>query len=472
MARLGLVWRLALILVAALATIQLIAFAAFVYQRDRGMATGRPSRLADQVAALVRLLDDALPDERAVALAAVRVAGLGAVVETLPPPAAGFRLRRIEQMVRDALDAPGRAVSAELRAARPAGAGAGMLGDLFARRVVIAVELASGEYLTVEAAGALVNRIVGIPMGFLLSAAAVLVTGLAILGVARETRPLRRLAAAMDRFGAEGRPTILPEHGAPEMRTVIRVANAMQTRIAALLRNQGLMIGAIAHDLRTHLTRLRLRLESIPDDARRDKAVRDVEDMRVLIDGALAFARGTFTETQRDPVDLGAMLAREIEERRQAGADASLALPAAPIVVRGSAAGLARAFANLIDNAIKYGDSARVTLSADATGATVTVDDRGPGIPAADRALVFEPFRQRDAARNRDRGGAGLGLAIARQVVERHGGTIVIEDAPSGGARLRVALPLQAQLSDFTGDQASRRSARNGGSAPISQAPR
>lgn len=440
MARLGLVWRLALILVAALAVFQFLAFGAFLLQREQRGTEGFQPRLTAQVAALARLMDDSLPDERHVALQAVRVAGLNAAVVAKPPAIEGIRLQRAEQWLRQELGA-NRAVSIVLRAARADTDRPRPIRDLFARRVEIAVELASGEYLTVETAGELLSRIFGVPIGFVLSAAAALVTGLAILGVVRETRPLRRLAAEAERFGQEGRPVPLPERGAPEMRAVIRATNAMQARIAALLRNQGLMIGAIAHDLRTYLTRLRLRLESIPDAERRDKAVRDVEDMRMLIEDALAFARGAFAEARMEPVDLGALLAREVEERRLAGHQATLVLPPSAIVIQGSAAGLGRAFANLVDNAIKYGDAAAVALAATGTGAAVTVDDRGPGIPVADRTQVFEPFRQLDESRNRDRGGAGLGLAIARQVVERHGGTITIEDAPSGGARFRVTLP-------------------------------
>jgi two-component system osmolarity sensor histidine kinase EnvZ len=440
MARLGLVWRLALIVVAALAVFQFLAFGAFLIQREQRGTLGFQPRLTAQVAALARLMDDSLPDERHVALQAVRVAGLDARVVAKPPPADGFRLQRAEQWLRQELGAD-RAVSIVVRAARPEGERWRPIRDLLARRVEISVQLASGEYLTVETAGELLNRIFGVPIGFLLSAVAALVTGLAIFGVVRETRPLRRLAVAVDRFGMEARPDPLPERGAPEVRSVIRATNAMQARISTLLRNQSLMIGAIAHDLRTYLTRLRLRLESIPDGERRDKAVRDVEDMHALIEDALAFARGAFAESRLEPVDLCALLAREVEERRLAGAEASLAQSAGPVTIQGSAADLARAFGNLIDNAIKYGDAAMVALHVDAGQVQVTVDDRGPGIPPWEREQVFEPFRQLDEARNRDRGGAGLGLAIARQVIERHRGTIVIEDAPEKGARFRVTLP-------------------------------
>jgi len=449
MARLGLVWRLALIVVAALAALQFIGFAAFLMQRERGTTTGTHPRLTTQVAALVRLMDDSLPDERAVALNAVRVAGLDASIVARPPAPEGFRFLRGEQRLREELGAPGRTVLVHLRA-DDAGDGAfRLLRDLVSRRAVISVELASGEYLVVETAGELLNRLFGVPLGFFLSAAAMLVTGLAILGVVRETRPLRRLAVAVDRFGMEARADPLPERGAPEVRSVIRATNAMQARITTLLRNQSLMIGAIAHDLRTYLTRLRLRLESIPDTARRDKAVRDVEDMHALIEDALAFARGAFVESRMEPVDLGALLEREVEERRLAGAEATLARPATPVTIQGSAANLARAFGNLIDNAIKYGEAAILVLAVDAGQVTVTVDDRGPGISPREREQVFEPFRQLDESRNRDRdgavggvgSGAGLGLAIARQVIERHRGTIVIEDAPEKGARFRVTLP-------------------------------
>lgn len=436
MARLGLVWRLALIVIAAILAVQLVFVAVILAQRGRGAEAGFPPRLPEQVAALARLMDDSLPDERAVALQAVRTAGLAASIAARLPAPDGIHLPRAEELIRRALPDRSRPISVYLHA----GGGSGRpIRDFLSRRVVMAVGLASGEVLVVETAGELLSRIFGLPAGFLFSFIALAVAGLAILGVVRETRPLRQLSASVDRFGRELQAAPVPERGAPDVRALIRATNRMQERIASLVRNQGLMVGAIAHDLRTYLTRLRLRVEAIPEPERRDKAAGDVEGMQLLIEDALAFARTAFAEARADPVDLGRVLARAVEDRPQARLEA----PVPQVTLRGSEAALTRAFANLVDNAIKYGERAEVRLALLPDAVLATVDDHGPGIPLRDRARIFEPFHRLDESRNRDREGAGLGLAIARQVIESHGGTITVEDRPgaAGGARFTVRLP-------------------------------
>ena len=444
MLRLSLLWRLALIVIAAVLVIQLLALGGFYLQRERASEFGVQPRLPEQVALLARLLDESNAEQRAVALRVVKSVGLAAWVEDREPAwiATGVRAARVERRIKDALGEPSRTVAARI-GADPDGLieGARPLRDLLTRRLVMFVELASGGYLVTEASGELLSRVLGLPAGLLVGAAAFLVACLAVLGVARETRPLARLAASVDRFGARVEPTLLEERGAPDVRAVIRAVNTMQSRIANLVRNQGLMIGAISHDLRTYVTRLRLRVESIPDADRRARAVGDIEDMQTLMEDALAFARGAFAEAKSERVDLARLLARECEERVAGGAEISIALPDQPVVVTGSAVALGRAIGNLIDNAVKYGRRADLALSSGPPAAVLTVDDCGPGIPPDARDAVFDPFSRLEASRNRDQGGAGLGLAIARQVAESHGGTIAIEDAPTGGARFRLSLP-------------------------------
>jgi signal transduction histidine kinase len=447
MLRLSLVWRLALIVIGAVVVIQLFGLAGLYLQRERASEFGVQPRLPEQVAALVRLIEGSNAEQRDMALRVVKAVGLAAWIEPRRPDwiATGWHAVRVERWIAAALDGPPRTVAARIGAdpdsliegSRP-------LRDLLTRRLVMFVELRDGGYLITEASGELLTRVVGLPAGVLVSSVALLVACLAVLGVARETRPLARLAATVERFGAKVEPVLVPERGEPDVRAVIRAVNTMQSRIAALVRNQSLMIGAISHDLRTYATRLRLRVESIPDAERRARAVGDIEDMQTLMEDALAFARGAFVEAKRERVDLAEIVARECDERAAAGVAVDAALPGRPVVVAGSAVALARAVANLIDNAVKYGERAELTLSASPRAAVLTVDDHGPGIPAEARESVFDPFSRLEASRNRDRGGAGLGLAIVRQVAESHGGTIAIEDAPSGGARFRLTLPLAA----------------------------
>jgi signal transduction histidine kinase len=168
--------------------------------------------------------------------------------------------------------------------------------------------------------------------------------------------------------------------------------------------------------------------------------------MSVLLDDALTFARTSFASSRSEQVDLTEIVRHECSERAASGHTIKCDVSATPIHVLGDPAALARIAGNLIDNAIKYGGEAAVTLSQVGTQAgseaIMLVDDRGPGVPSAARERIFEPFLRLEASRNRDRGGAGLGLAIARHLVVSLGGTIAVEDRPGGGARFRVALPM------------------------------
>jgi signal transduction histidine kinase len=212
----------------------------------------------------------------------------------------------------------------------------------------------------------------------------------------------------------------------------------MQERIASLVKGRTILLGAISHDLKTFLTRLRLRVEAIPDPDQQARAARDLEDMTALIEDALALARGAAVSERRDEVDVAELLAQQAADRKEVSL--SVASPA-PVKVRGDAVALRRLFANLLDNALRYGASAEVGLERSGSEVIITVDDDGPGIPALERSAVFEPFYRIEPSRSRETGGAGLGLAIARAIVEAHGGRISADLAPKGGARIRVVLP-------------------------------
>lgn len=441
MPRIRFIWRLALILVAALVVIQLVAVAAYYVQRDRATRAGLHLPLPDQIAALVQLLDHASPEQAALVLRAVNGAGLRAEVRPDRPTIsdADWRLDRVEAALASYLGGGDRFISARL-----IGVGGGQAQQaraLLNGRARVVVSLASGGYLVVETAGELLARLFGLPAGFWAGIIGFIVMALAILAIARETRPLSRLAGSVERFGAALEPTPLAEKGAPEMRALIGAINRMQSRIATLVKSRTFVLGAISHDLRTYLTRLRLRVETLPPGDVRERVVRDVEDMQALVEEALAFAHATFVEPKKQPVDLVQLATRECEERTAMGAAVSFDPPPQPVVVAGTPAALGRVVANLVDNAVKYGGRADVTVAAVGDSAQITVGDRGPGIPPGERELIFEPFRRLEDSRNREKGGAGLGLAIAHQIVELHGGTITVTDRPGGGARFTVGLP-------------------------------
>jgi len=444
MLRIRFIWRVALILVAALVVVQLLAAAAYYVQRDRVTKAGFHLPLPDQIAALVQLLDHATPEQAALALRAVNGAGLRAEIRPDRPSVSesDWRLERIETALASYLGGGDRFISARL-----IGAGDGQQSaaqqarSLLTGKVRVVVSLASGGYLVVETAGELLARLFGLPTGFWAGIVGFVVMALAILAIARETRPLSRLAGSVEQFGAALEAVPMPEQGAPEMRALIGAVNRMQSRIATLVKSRTFVLGAISHDLRTYLTRLRLRVETLPAGTVRERVVRDVEDMQALVEEALAFAHATFVDPKKQPVDLVQVIARECEERAAMGDSVSFTAPPQPMVIAGTAAALGRVVANLVDNAIKYGGQADVAVAAVGETVEVTVDDRGPGIPPAQRELVFEPFRRLEDSRNREKGGAGLGLAIARQIAEIHGGTIAVEDRPGGGSRFRVRLP-------------------------------
>ncbi len=305
----------------------------------------------------------------------------------------------------------------------------------------VTIGLATGGYAVLETRGDILRRIWGVPPGFLLGALGALVGLAAIIAIMREARPLRRLSGSVARFADGAVPDPVDARGAPEIRRLIAAFNDMQERIASLVKGRTILLGAISHDLKTFLTRLRLRIEQIPDAEQKARAASDLDDMTALIEDALALARGAAVSERREEVDVADLLAQKVADRKDISLTRTPSKPAATAKVRGDAVALRRLFTNLIDNALRYGKSAAVTLEQGGQEVVVTIDDDGPGIPQLERSAVFEPFYRIEPSRSRETGGAGLGLAISRAIVEAHGGRISADAAPQGGARIRVVLP-------------------------------
>lgn len=185
-------------------------------------------------------------------------------------------------------------------------------------------------------------------------------------------------------------------------------------------------------------------MEKIPDETERAKAVRDIDDMSALLDDALLTIEDRACIRPQELADLGEILEREADDRRFSGETVTLSFDLesrAPLVL-GDAIALRRMIANIVDNALKYGGAAAISARSTGGHTTITVDDKGPGIPPELRAHVTEPFVRLEASRSRRTGGAGLGLAIAQNVATAHGGSLSIDDAPGGGARVSLTLPL------------------------------
>jgi two-component system, OmpR family, sensor kinase len=223
------------------------------------------------------------------------------------------------------------------------------------------------------------------------------------------------------------------------MIAAIDVFNSMQARLKRLLHERTHMVGAIAHDLRTPLTRLAFRLDDLPG-ATGEKVRNDIEEMKTMIAAALDFIRDQSQHGQYERLDFRLLVERVVEEHSDLGHDVTLT-PGPAVTIEGVPLALRRAVSNLFDNAIKYGERARLTLGVRDTHCVLEVDDEGPGIPEALQSQVFDAFFRIEGSRNRNTGGIGLGLAAVRTIVLEHGGDVTVANRKPKGLRVTVILP-------------------------------
>jgi signal transduction histidine kinase len=257
------------------------------------------------------------------------------------------------------------------------------------------------------------------------------------------TRPLGRLARAATALGGDINQPPLPEQGPSEVRDAAAAFNRMQARIQSYVAERTEMLAAIAHDLQTPVTRLRLRLEKVTDENLRDKLVADLGAMQGMIQEGLDLATGVGNGGMMQRVDLDSLLSSVCTDAIDAGQDVALdgqtraSILAIPIALQ-------RCLANLVDNAVKYGRYARVTAAREGSKAVIRVRDGGPGIPEDQIEKVFDPLYRIETSRSRETGGTGLGLTIARNIARKHGGTLTLRNAPGGGLQCTLTLPLNA----------------------------
>jgi signal transduction histidine kinase len=256
----------------------------------------------------------------------------------------------------------------------------------------------------------------------------------------RFVRPVKQLAGAVRRFGVNPQAPALAESGPREFREVIRAFNTMQAQIQKFVAQRTMMLAAISHDLRTPLTRVRLRGELIDDEIQQAKLFRDVDEMQTMVDGALAFFRGDADEEATTSFDLAGVLQTIANDYADQGIEISYLGPAHAVYC-GRPFGLKRAFTNLIDNAVKYATPPEIQLCCRERFVTIAVRDRGPGIPPDALARVFTPFYRVDRSRNRATGGVGLGLTATQAIISGHGGEITLCNQPGGGLEALVTLP-------------------------------
>lgn len=268
----------------------------------------------------------------------------------------------------------------------------------------------------------------------------VAVVVLSLIAVRWATRPLDTLANAAEQLGRNIHRPPLDETGPVEVQRAARAFNTMQARLIGYIRDRTRILAAMSHDLKTPITRLRLRSELLDDPQLRSKFDKDLEEMEAMVNGTLDFMRGVENEERAQPVDVNALVQSLQADLQETGGKVETEGAAQEPYV-GKPQALKRCLGNLLDNAIKYGKSARVVIDDSHERLELSVLDEGPGIPVAALERVFEPFYRLEESRNRETGGTGLGLSIARSIAESHGGSLSLRNRPQGGLAATLSLP-------------------------------
>ncbi|TDQ82378.1 signal transduction histidine kinase [Dongia mobilis] len=445
-----LAWLL-LILVTAVLASQAVTVLLHNINRNEVLLRLEDQRAAERIAALATFLDHTAPIlRRGVADAMsgpsldVRVGPEPLVAQPQPP-------RDLVPLATALADRLQRVAWREIRV------GAGIIEARHAARAVVpvrvAIRLADDSWLNFEFPMVAdlpwaSPQLIGLTIG-----SVVAVLGLCLYAVLRLMRPLNRLTRAAESLGRAGVDAggrlvrqggeRLPEQGVGELRRAASAFNAMQARIARLIEDRLQMIAAISHDLKTPITRLRLRAEFMADNELRQKMLADLDEMETMIGATLAFARAEGNPEPAAAIDLRALLREAAEHQSAATLDIAGDGPWMTICQR---LALKRALGNLIDNAIHYGARAAIALSRKGQAFEILIEDDGPGIPEGEMERVFHPFYRLEQSRNRNSGGTGLGLAIARAAILAQGGTIELQNRKDAGEavrglRVRVLLP-------------------------------
>lgn len=278
----------------------------------------------------------------------------------------------------------------------------------------------------------------------LLGALAILLVSVVILvlfAVRQTTRPLSMLSEAATRLGNDINEPPLRESGPREVENAARAFNRMQGKIQDHLRQRSDLLAAVSHDLKTPITRLRIRAEMLDDDVLKEKFEADLADMETMVNEALDFVRGIDQHEAKTQVDLGALIESVQDDFDDTGRRITSELvDTEPCTARPLA--LKRCLSNLVDNALKYGDHLLIRMRRDRHQLIIELHDDGPGLPEHLLERVFEPFFRGEPSRSRATGGSGLGLAIARGIARSHGGDVTLRNNPEGGLVATLQLPV------------------------------
>jgi len=253
------------------------------------------------------------------------------------------------------------------------------------------------------------------------------------------SRPIQRLSDAAERLSENLDSPPLDESGPREARQAAHTFNKMQRRIIEQVQQRSRMLGAVSHDLRTPLSRLKLRLEQIDDDKLQGQMRQDLDDMIGMLDATLTYLHEQRTSEARQWMDVQALVESLSENAQDQGADVQASGHCAPLQVQPMA--LRSCINNLMDNALRYAGQASIALEDSREQLVIRVIDHGPGIAEDKREAVFEPFFRLEGSRNRNSGGVGLGMTIAKEAAERLGGQLSLEETPGGGLTAVIQLP-------------------------------
>lgn len=436
----GALLRILIVLLAVLIALQiLIVGAGYIIRTAELGHPGRP-RIIEQIAAATALIDATAPDQREDAIRAISSPfmafslspafpedGVRAMTEPLP------NFRPIISVYREALGARDFRIYAR-RWRRFKGPPPVMPAE-----VVIAIKLEDGSALIVEPS-AQYRRQLAVNTAALASSVLglMLLAGLVWASFAT-TRPLKEMATAAARLASDLDAPPISEKGPRPVRDLARSLNAMQADLKRLVSERAVVLAAIAHDFRTYLTRLRLRADFIESESQRQKAGKDIDEMAALIDDTLLYACSGSGEAPAAPFDFAALVIDIAERFKDAGGGVDVVAPQS-LIASGHEGFIRRSVANLIDNALKYGATARVRLEESGEAAILHIEDNGTALTEADFARLSEPFFRVEASRSRATGGAGLGLAITQRLVTASGGTLKLELTPAGGLKAKVIL--------------------------------
>jgi signal transduction histidine kinase len=257
----------------------------------------------------------------------------------------------------------------------------------------------------------------------------------------RIVRPLERLKERVGRVGLVDEIAPLTSEGPSDIRDLIDSFNNMQARVSALLSEKDVMLGAIGHDLKTPLSALRVRVESVEDEAEREKMAGSIDELVRILDDILTLARLGKSGEAMQKSDMSAMIESIVDEFEASGGAASFVAPDSRCIAAVRPLLIRRALRNLIGNALKYGNTATLSVQQGQDNLQIYIDDKGPGIAADQIEAMFAPFGRADGSRNRATGGTGLGLTIARAIARSHGGEVTLANRTEGGLRATLTLP-------------------------------